>query len=106
MAASLRERVALRANHLCEYCLLPEVLSSIPFEINHIIARKHGGETVEHNLSWSCFYCNSFKGPNIAGIVPESGEITALFHPRKDRWQNHFRWISKRVAFHPNQHDL
>ena len=98
MDAAIRERVARRANHFCEYCLMPQELSSIPFEIDHIIARKHGGETVEANLAFSCFYCNSYKGPNIAGIDPDSGEISELFHPRKDLWRNHFRWDGPRLV--------
>jgi hypothetical protein len=59
---------------------------------DHIIAQKHRGLTVAENLALSCFYCNSFKGPNIAGIDPETGVLTRLFHPRQDRWADHFRW--------------
>ncbi|XXU91044.1 HNH endonuclease signature motif containing protein [Sorangium sp. So ce1099] len=77
---------------ICEYCQLPQPLSSIPFEIDHIIAQKHGGVAVPENLGFACFYCNSYKGPNIAGIDPESGRIVRLYHPRKDRWSKHFRW--------------
>lgn len=64
----------------------------MPFEIDHIIAQKHGGPTDGANLSLSCFYCNRYKGPNIAGVDPESGRIVRLFHPRKDAWARHFRW--------------
>jgi HNH endonuclease len=75
----------------CEYCQLPQEASSIPFEIDHIVAQKHHGQTVADNLAWSCFYCNSAKGPNIAGLTTD-GELVALFHPRRDRWSEHFRW--------------
>ncbi|XXY49893.1 HNH endonuclease signature motif containing protein [Sorangium sp. So ce269] len=92
MDTSLVALVAQRANAVCEYCQLPQPLSSIPFEIDHIIAQKHGGVTVPENLGFACFYCNSYKGPNIAGIDPESGRIVRLYHPRKDRWSKHFRW--------------
>jgi len=88
LAVLVRERARSR----CEYCRLPEVFSAIPFEIDHILAQKHGGSTREENLALSCFYCNSRKGPNIAGIDPASGRITRLFHPRKDRWSRHFEW--------------
>jgi hypothetical protein len=37
-------------------------------------------------------FCNSFKGPNIAGVDPQSGAIVRLYHPRRDRWSRHFRW--------------
>lgn len=39
-----------------------------------------------------CFFCNTYKGPNIAGIDPVSMQVARLFHPRKDRWGRHFRW--------------
>jgi len=44
------------------------------------------------NLALSCFFCNTFKGPNLAGVDPDTGEVTKLFHPRRDRWPDHFRW--------------
>jgi HNH endonuclease len=68
-----------RARSTCEYCGLTQECSLIPFEIDHIIAQKHGGETIASNLALSCFYDNSFKGPNIAGIDPRTKEICALF---------------------------
>ncbi|WP_437282872.1 HNH endonuclease signature motif containing protein [Sorangium sp. So ce375] len=92
MDAALVASVTRRAHAACEYCQLPQAVSSIPFEIDHIIAQKHGGPTVLENLGLACFYCNSHKGPNIAGIDPESGRIVRLYHPRKDRWNKHFHW--------------
>jgi hypothetical protein len=32
------------------------------------------------------------KGPNIAGIDPLTGNLTRLFHPRSDTWNEHFVW--------------
>jgi HNH endonuclease len=92
MDAILAELVRKRAAHCCEYCRLPQSVSSIPFEIDHVIARKHNGNTVPGNLAYSCFYCNSRKGPNIAGLDPDTGELSPLYHPRLDRWDEHFRW--------------
>jgi hypothetical protein len=92
MNEALAKLVRERARGQCEYCHLPERWSSIPFEIDHIIARKHHGPTTEDNLAFSRFYCNSAKGTNIAGIDPESGAIVRLFHPRRDRWELHFAW--------------
>ncbi len=57
MSASLVSLVRKRARERCEYCELPQSFSSIPFEIDHIIAQKHGGLTEEDNLALSCFYC-------------------------------------------------
>lgn len=92
MEQRLSEIVWQRANSRCEYCQLPQELSSIRFEIDHIIAQKHGGKSQEDNLALSCFFCNSHKGPNIAGIDPETGKLVRLFHPRKDKWDHHFEW--------------
>ncbi|HRI72114.1 MAG TPA: HNH endonuclease signature motif containing protein [Polyangium sp.] len=92
MDAALTALVRNRAQLTCEYCRLPQAFSAIPFEIDHIVAQKHGGPTQEENLALSCFYCNSRKGPNIAGVDPASGRIVRLYHPRKDRWSRHFEW--------------
>ena len=86
MDAALVELVWARARSSCEHCQLPQSLSAIPFEIDHILAQKHGGPTNDSNLALSCFYCNSYKGPNIAGVDPVSGRIVRLYHPRRDRW--------------------
>jgi hypothetical protein len=71
---------------------LPRNSSTIEFEIDHIISLKHGGKTDANNLALACFYCNSFKGPNIAGLDSLTGEVVRLFHPRKDKWDEHFVW--------------
>lgn len=44
------------------------------------------------NLAFSCFFCNTHKGSNLSGLDPQTGQLTRLFHPRQDRWQDHFRW--------------
>jgi hypothetical protein len=71
---------------------MPASLDPLPFQIDHIIARQHGGETIAANLAWSCLHCNKHKGPNIAGVDPTSGELVRLFHPRRQRWERHFAW--------------
>lgn len=38
----IRMAVAQRANFRCEYCRLPEAYAIYPFEVDHIIAVKHG----------------------------------------------------------------
>lgn len=90
MNAALRELVRRRAGSRCEYCRLPQELDDFRFEIDHVIASKHDGPTTEDNLALSCFFCNSRKGSNIAGVDPSSGAILPLFNPRRDRWVDHF----------------
>jgi HNH endonuclease len=58
--------------------------------MEHIIARQHGGSAHLDNLAFARWHCNRKKGPNLAGIDPVTGEIVALFHPRRDKWDDHF----------------
>jgi len=81
-----------RAHNRCEYCQLSQDFSILTFEIDHIIACKHDGESISSNLALSCYYCNSFKGSNIASFDPRTRKLTRLFHPRRDSWSRHFRW--------------
>ena len=95
MQRQLVEVVRRRAGFRCEYCHFPEQFSGLNFQIDHIIAEKHGGPTDDENLALSCMYCNSYKGANLSGIDPVTGEIVRLFHPRRDRWDEHFEWQSE-----------
>lgn len=81
-----------RANGTCEYCLLRQEFSHLTFEVDHVVAASHGGETRANNLALTCFYCNRFKGPNIAGIDPVSKRLSRLYHPRRHKWARHFRY--------------
>jgi len=72
--------------------LFPEIHQFAPFQLDHITAQKHHGPTVESNLAWSCFQCNNAKGTDLAGIDVETNQIVRLFHPRRDRWADHFVW--------------
>ncbi len=92
MEAALRKAVWDRAQATCEYCRMPQHLDRVSFEVEHVIPEKHGGATKTENLALACFFCNRYKGPNLAGIDPESGQITPLFHPRREVWAEHFFW--------------
>ncbi|HSG72929.1 MAG TPA: HNH endonuclease signature motif containing protein, partial [Planctomycetaceae bacterium] len=92
MDRELEELVCERAAGCCEYCSFPQSFAALPFQFDHIIAKKHRGETVADNLALACSYCNRYKGPNVAGIDPETNTHTPLFHPRHDSWSDHFRW--------------
>jgi hypothetical protein len=93
LSAPRRARIRRRAQYACEYCRLPQRASILPHQVDHIIAQQHLGTDNDNNLCLSCLRCNLKKGPNIASIDPDSeGEqqIVSLFHPRKQRWQEHF----------------
>src|SRR5690242_7613138 len=91
ISAALRRQVRERASERCEYCLLAEVQAFFPHEPDHIISRKHGGETVLDNLALACFDCNRFKGSDIASGDPASGTLTPLFNRRLQHWNEHFQ---------------
>ena len=94
MDRSLIDRVWARANNICEYCRVAQPFDLLRFQIDHIIARKHHGTDAPDNLALACFACNNHKGPNIASIDSDSGELVRLFDPRRDKWAEHFRWES------------
>jgi 5-methylcytosine-specific restriction endonuclease McrA len=90
IAGPLRRLVWDRAQGRCEYCLFPDAVAFYLHEVDHIVAEKHGGQTVESNLCLSCLVCNRHKGSDLVSIDPQTGAITPLFHPRHDRWHEHF----------------
>jgi hypothetical protein len=94
----LVQQVRQRAQDRCEYCRLPALIYPLPFHVDHIIARQHGGQTALENLAFACLHCNRHKGPNIASRDPVTGELTRLFHPRRDRWSEHFEWVGSELA--------
>jgi HNH endonuclease len=98
MDEPLQTAVVERAGGLCEYCRLPQDLHPVPFEIDHIVARQHGGPTVLSNLALACLHCNGHKGPNIAGIDPLTKKVTKLFNPRRHKWAKHFAWNGPEVV--------
>lgn len=92
MDRALRLLVRQRAKGRCEYCQVAEEHLGLPFEIDHIIAEKHGGPTRAGDLCYACFACNNHKGPNISGIDRNTKMIVSLFNPRRHKWSKHFLW--------------
>lgn len=92
MKRSLLAELRRLAGGRCDYCRMPDLFDPLPFQVDHVISRQHGGATLLKNLAWSCLHCNKRKGPNIAGIDPDSGRLAALFHPRRQQWVRHFYW--------------
>ena len=92
MDAALRSAVRRRARWRCDYCQLPEAHApATPFQIEHIVARQHRGLTVLANLALAC-HGGKYKGTNLTGFDPKTNRLTPLFHPRRHKWQFHFRW--------------
>lgn len=89
--SSLRQLVMGRAKGKCEYCLIHQDFSVYNHEIDHVIALKHGGQTIDKNLALACLSCNRYKGSDIATFDPVTGDLVTLFHPRHQIWSEHFR---------------
>lgn len=99
MTEAVRHLVRQRAKHRCEYCQLHQDDSPLAaLHIEHIRPIKHGGTDALGNLCLACIDCNLHKGTNLTGIDPDTDDITPLFHPRKDNWDEHFIWNGTRIT--------
>ena len=81
--AALRRLVRTRADSLCEYCLIHEDDAFFGCEVDHIISKKHRGQTEADNLSYACAFCNRAKGSDIGSVARASGRFTRFFNPLK-----------------------
>jgi HNH endonuclease len=82
--------VAERAHHRCEYCHAPESIFNVVLEVEHITPIAAGGTNDEENLALACRSCNGFKSNRSSYIDPESVRAERFYHPRQDRWEEHF----------------
>jgi 5-methylcytosine-specific restriction endonuclease McrA len=59
MDVAVRKLVRQRAGNRCEYCGRRQEESPLAtLHVEHIIPRKHGGDTVRGNLALACNQCN------------------------------------------------
>jgi HNH endonuclease len=87
----VRTHVRERAHNACEYCHLHQDDSPwAALHVEHIIPKIHGGTGDVENLALACIDCNLHKGTNLTGIDPQTGQLTELFHPRRQQWDEHF----------------
>ena len=98
--ANLRVAAAERAGNRCEYCHLPAGDSFYGFHIDHIISKKHSGETVLGNLACSCPDCNRNKGTDLGTYLDDNQQLVRFFNPRIDVWKAHFELLPTGVI-HP-----
>jgi 5-methylcytosine-specific restriction endonuclease McrA len=102
LTAELRQLVTDRALSACEYCRLHENDAAFRHEVDHFISQKHGGSEHHSNLALACFLGNRYKGSDIAAL-DSAGELVQLFHPRTQRWPEHFRLRTGRIFPAPPQ---
>jgi hypothetical protein len=84
--------VAERAGERCEYCHAPERVFNFAFEVEHILPRSAGGGDALDNLALACESCNLYKSDTTRGWDEEEGRDVPLYHPRRDRWEEHFSY--------------
>lgn len=92
LSETLRIQIETNDKHRCCYCLTSEENSGIAMTIDHIIPRSQNGETSFENVCLACRSCNEYKGKKTTTTDPLTGEIIPLFHPRKQKWNEHFTW--------------
>jgi hypothetical protein len=90
--AKIKREVRKFARNCCEYCRSQEPFSPSTFSIEHIIPLSDGGADEVENLALSCQECNNRKYTSVTAIDPLNGNLVRLFHPRQDRWSDHFAW--------------
>jgi len=60
------------------------------FHVDHVIPLADHGQTEFHNLALACVSCSLRKGARRCGRDPQTGQLVNFFHPREERWTNHF----------------
>jgi hypothetical protein len=95
--AHLQRIVVRRARGRCEYCRLSQEGQEARFHVDHIVPVVHGGETIEENLALACVSCSLRKAARQCAFDPQTGVEAALFNPRVDSWEQHFRWDGVRL---------
>jgi len=88
----LRRRIMEVDRRCCAYCRSAEALIGVTFEIEHILPISVGGLTEFDNLCLSCPTCNRHKSNRLVAVDPKSGIEVPLYHPRQQRWTEHFGW--------------
>ncbi len=92
VSSQLRRIITERARGCCEYCQSQKIFATQSLSIEHIIPTSKNGTTTDDNLALACQGCNNFKYTKIQDVDPITLEVTNLYHPRQQKWENHFTW--------------
>ena len=91
VTAKERAEVTERARR-CEYCLSQARFAMQPLSVEHINPRQKGGDNALDNLALACQGCNGPKHTKTTGLDPFTGRRVPLYHPRQQKWSDHFAW--------------
>jgi hypothetical protein len=94
---AVKRRVEERAAGCCEYCRSQAAYSVQSFSVEHIDPEGGAGGEALENLALACQGCNNAKYQKTQAPDPTTGEIVPLFHPRNQRWTDHFAWQDEYV---------
>jgi hypothetical protein len=92
ITSQLKNDVVQRAKGCCEYCRSQARFAMQSFSVEHIVPRSRDGKTEIENLALACQGCNNHKYTKTEGRDPVSGDLVPLYHPRAQRWRDHFAW--------------
>lgn len=92
VSVELQRLVRSRFADCCAYCKTAEALTATTFEIEHIVPKTAGGDTIIENLCLACPFCNRHKATRQTVIDPVTQKEVLLFHPYQQVWTEHFAW--------------
>lgn len=90
ISLAIRQKVRERAGGRCEYCRRLDDVAPLMFQVDHIIPVKQGGPSSLDNLAYACILCNQAKGTDVAVYDLNTAQLTPLFNPRTQKWDDHF----------------
>lgn len=92
LSVELRRLLEEADDGQCVYCQTRVENTGQALTTDHIQPVASGGETAFSNLCRACRSCNEAKGDQTQAIDPLTGETVPLYHPRQERWSDHFAW--------------
>jgi hypothetical protein len=92
ISKDLEKQVREASKNRCNYCLLPQSLTSYKLEIEHIYPSSKGGTSEKSNLCLACRSCNLHKSAKIYGLDAVTAKRVRLFNPNRQKWAEHFAW--------------
>ncbi|MEO7319658.1 MAG: HNH endonuclease, partial [Chthoniobacteraceae bacterium] len=74
--------------------------TGVAYHVEHIVPKVRGGADTPANYALACVTCNGHKSDHITGTDPRTSGEVALFNPRRDRWERHFRFSPGTLEIH------
>lgn len=88
----LEEKIRRAAKNRCGYCLNPQGLMPYKLEIEHLVPKALGGESVEENLWLACRECNAHKAKKIEAIDNLTEKTVKLFNVGRQKSTSNSLW--------------